>query len=92
MADSQKPFAGVGGEGLIKVGNAEAPVVDLVFTVLAGKYESPPEDEDPIEPHPGLNIKYISDDFNDLTEAQADLAKVSDYPWAIIEVKGKIYP
>ncbi len=89
MPDSNEHIA-ISQEGLIKVGDAQAKVTNLVFTVLAGKYEG--LNDDPSDPYTGLNIKYISEDFTDLAMAQADLAKVSDYPWAIIEVKGNIYP
>ena len=89
MSDSNEHIA-ISPEGHLKVGDAQAKVNNLVFTVLAGKYEG--LNEDPNDPYTGLNIKYISEDFTDLAEAQKDLANVSDYPWAIIEVKGNIYP
>ncbi|MBM5036762.1 hypothetical protein HYO05_21725 [Vibrio parahaemolyticus] len=49
-----------------------------MFGVIAGKYD----DNEP-------NYKY-SDEFDTLDEAIAAYDKVSSYPWAYIEYKGRV--
>ena len=89
---SSEPRVCINSKAEIKMGQVTANLSNLTFCVLAGKYEYADDAIDADDPYAGLNIKYISENFKTLQEALADLARVSDYPWSTIEVKGNIYP
>lgn len=50
-----------------------------MFTVIAGKHD----DQEP-------NYKYISEEHATLDEAIKDYDRVSTYPWAYIEYRGRV--